>query len=76
MCGEPPRGEDPAGQVAAGMAACCGPDMAKMMRACPCATAVKGRWRTALVVFSLLFLAFIICQVGGILGMIAFFRTL
>jgi len=74
-CGEPGRQKDPAGRVAAEMAACCGPDMAKMMQACPCASAVKGRWKTALFAFSLLFLVFMVCQVGGILGMIAFFRT-
>ena len=73
--GEPGRQEDPEGRFAAEMAACCGPDMAKMMQRCPCASAIKGRWKTALVAFSLLFLAFIACQVGGILGMIAFFRA-
>ena len=73
--GERGRQEEPSGRFAAEMAACCGPDMAKMMQRCPCASVMKGRWKTALVLFSLLFLTSIICQVGGILGMIAFFRA-
>ena len=65
----------PASRNASEMAACCGPDMVKMTQECPCASAMKGRWKTALLVFSLVILAFLISQVGGILGMIAFFRT-
>jgi len=74
--GEPGRQADAAGRFAAEMTACCGPDMAKMMDGCRCASAMKHRWKTALVVFSLLLLAFIVCQIGGILGWIAFFQTL
>ena len=66
---------DPTGRTAAEMAGCCGPDTAKMTQECSCASAMKGRWKTALFVFSLIFLAFLISQVGGVLGMIAFFRT-
>ena len=73
--GEPGRREDPAGRTAAEMASCCGPDMATMMQECPCASAMKGYWKTALVAFSLVFLAFLISQIGGILGIVAFFRT-
>ena len=73
--GERGRQAEQAGRFATEMAACCGPDMAKMMQGCPCASIIKGRWKTALVLFSLLFLTFIVCQVGGILGMIAFFRA-
>jgi len=69
------RQQDAAGGTAAEMAACCGPEMAKMTEGCPCASAMKGRWKTALFAFGLVFLAFLISQVGGILGMIAFFRT-
>ena len=72
---QPGRQKDPAGRFAAEMAACCGPDMAKMMQSCPCASVMKGRWKTALVLLSLLFLTFIVCQVGGILGMVAFLRA-
>ncbi len=64
-----------AAEYATKMAACCGPDMAEMKQACPCASAMKGRWKTALAAFSLALLAFLISQVGGVLGMIAFFRT-
>jgi len=74
--GEPGRQQDPAGRLGAEMAACCGPGMTKVMQGCPCASAMKGRWKTALFAFSLVFLAFLISLVGGILGMIAFFRTL
>ena len=73
--GEPDRQQDPEDRRAARTAACCGPDMAKMMQECPCASAMKGHWKTALVAFSLVFLAFLISQIGGILGIIAFFRT-
>ncbi|MHC4405493.1 MAG: hypothetical protein ACYTG0_38085 [Planctomycetota bacterium] len=73
--GEPGRQQDPAGGTAAEMSACCGPDMTEMMQECPCASAMKGHWKTDLVAFSLVFLAFLISQVGGILGMIALFRT-
>ena len=73
--GEPGGQQDPAGRTAAEMTSCCGPDTAKMMQECPCASAMKGHWKTALVAVSLVFLAFLISQVGGILGMIAFFRT-
>ena len=56
-------------------AACCGPYTAKMMQECPCASAMKSHRKTALVAISVVFLAILISQVGGILGMIAFFRT-
>jgi hypothetical protein len=73
--GEPGRQEDPAGRTVAEMVGCCGPDMATMMQDCPCASAMKGHWKTALVAFSLVFLAFLASQIGGILGIVAFFRT-
>jgi hypothetical protein len=72
---EPDTQEGSAGRFTSEMAACCGPDMAKMMQSCPCASVMKGRWKTALVLCSLLFLTFIVCQVGGILGMVVFFRA-
>jgi hypothetical protein len=56
-------------------AACCGPNTAKMMQECPCASAMKSHRKTAIVAMSVVFLAFLISQVGGILGIIAFFRT-
>jgi hypothetical protein len=80
-CGESVRGEqgreqDPAGRTAAQTTACCGPEVAKMMQDCPCGAAMRGHWKTALVAVGLVFLAFLVGQVGGILGAIAFFRTI
>ena len=75
VCGEPSNQQDPAGRTATDAAACCGPEMAKMMQECPCASAMKGHWKTAFLAFSVVFLAFLISQVGGIFGIIAFFRT-
>src|SRR5210317_321593 len=40
---EPGRQEGSAGWFASEMAVCCGPDMAKMMQRCPCASVMKGR---------------------------------
>ena len=74
--GEPGSQQDPTGRTAAEMASCCGPDMAEVMQVCPCASAMKGHWKRTLVAFSIVLLAFLVSQVGGILGMIAFFRTL
>ena len=75
LCGELGKQQDPAGRTATEMAACCGPDMVKMTQGCPCSSAMKSHWRAALAVFSVVFLAFLISQIGGILGIIAFFRT-
>ena len=69
--GETDRQQDPEDRTAA----CCGPDMSKMMQECLCASAMKSHRKTAIVVMSVVFLAFLISQVGGILGIIAFFRT-
>ena len=57
-------------------AGCCGPEMAEMMKECPCGTMFKKHRLGVFLVFSLVFLAFLISQVGGILGIIAFIRTL
>ncbi len=54
----------------------CGPEMAEMMRQCQCGQFLKKHWLAALTVFMLIVLAFFISQIGGILGIIAFFRTL
>ena len=74
--GEPLGREESADEVAATMAACCGPEMAQMMEGCACASAMKGHWKTALLAFGLVLLVFLTTFVGGILGIIAFFRSL
>ena len=58
------------------MPGCGGPDMAKMMKECLCGTMFKKHRLGLFLVFSLVILAFLISQVGGILGIIAFIRTL
>ncbi len=63
------------GENAPETTACCGPEMAKMVQECPCASAMKSHPKTALLGMSIVFLALLISQVGGILGIVAFFRT-
>ena len=55
---------------------CCGPQTAEMMQGCSCGSFLKAHRLAALAIFSLVALAFLISQVGGILGIIAFCRTL
>ena len=57
-------------------AGCCGPEMAEMMKECPCGAMFKKHRLGAFLVFLLVIVAFLISQVGGILGIIAFIRTL
>ena len=64
------------GATEPGSAGCCGPMMAEMAKECPCASLMKKHRFAAFAVISLVFLMFLISQVGGILGIIAFFRTL
>lgn len=71
----PAQQPTPAGQGGADVA-CCGPGMAEMMKQCPCAAAMKNHPVIGIAVLSLMLLMFLISQVGGILGIIAFFRTL
>ena len=52
------------------------PETAAMMQACPCGSFLKEHRLGVLAVFSLVILAFLISQIGGILGIIAFVRTL
>ena len=33
------------------MAGCCGPEMAEMMKSCPCGSFIKKHWAAALVIF-------------------------
>jgi len=50
--------------------------MAEMVQSCPCGSFLKRHRLVAFAVFSLIVLMFLISQVGGILGIIAFIRTL
>jgi hypothetical protein len=50
--------------------------MAEMMQQCPCGSFLKNHWLAAFTIFAMMLLMFLISQVGGILGIIAFFRTL
>ncbi len=58
------------------MPGCCGPETAETVQSCPCGSFLKGHRLAAFAVFSLIALMFLISQVGGILGIIAFFRTM
>ncbi len=59
-----------------GMPGWCGPNMAEMMQSRACGSFIKKHRLAATAVFSLVILMFVISQVGGILGIIAFARTL
>ena len=58
------------------MKAGCGPEMAEMAQSCACASFCKEHKLVALGFCSAMLLMFLISQVGGILGIIAFIRTL
>ena len=57
-------------------AGCCEAMMAESADGCPCKPFIRKHWGVVLGIFSLMILAFLISQVGGILGLIAFVRTL
>ena len=57
-------------------AGCCGPEMSGMAPECPCGSMVKGHKLAAFGVLSLFLAMLLVSQVGGILGIIAFVRTL
>ncbi len=50
--------------------------IADMMKECSCGSMIKEHRVGALAIFSLVALLFLISQIGGVLGIIAFFRTL
>jgi len=50
--------------------------MGEMVQGCPCGSFLKEHRLAAFAVFSLIVLMFLISQVGGIFGIIGFFRTL
>jgi len=55
---------------------CCGDETGKMMNGCPWESLLKKHRLIGLLVLAAVALMFLISQVGGILGIIAFFRTL
>ncbi len=58
---------------------CCGTEATEATEAateCPCASFFKKHTLAAVGIFSVMLLMFLISQVGGILGIIAFIRTL
>ncbi len=62
-------------RTAVAPAACCGPTAEETGADCPCASAAKGHPVIAFAVIAGVALALVISQVGGILGILAFFRT-
>ncbi|HDY65022.1 MAG TPA: hypothetical protein ENH84_02160 [Phycisphaerae bacterium] len=64
-------------QAKAGPAfSCCGEEATEAVTECPCASFFKKHTLAAVGIFSVMLLMFLISQVGGILGIIAFIRTL
>ena len=55
---------------------CCGPEAGDMMQTCACASFMKKHPLAGLGVLLVMLSMFLISQVGGILGIIAFFRTM
>ncbi len=69
--------DDPDSQVTTEAAlSCCGPEAEAAAAECPCASFFKKHPLAAFGMFSVMLLMFLISQVGGILGIIAFIRTL
>lgn len=54
---------------------CCAPASVQGVQECPCRSALKDHRVGASIVCAGVALALLISQVGGILGVIAFFRT-
>ena len=54
---------------------CCGPAMAETTRGCPCESMWKNHRLAGVAILGVVLLALLISQAGGILGIIAFFRT-
>ena len=69
---ETPRSGGPDSSAQAG---CCNAGMKQMMEKCPCGSIFKRRRGAIYAVLAVMLSALIISQVGGILGIIAFFRT-
>ncbi len=64
------------GGTAAAPAARCGPTAEATGADCPCTSAMKGHRVIAFALIGGVALALAISQIGGIMGILAFFRTL
>lgn len=64
------------GPNVANLPGCCGSTVADATDGWPCASVLKGHRRLCYAIFAVVGLALLISQLGGILGIIAFFRTL
>lgn len=62
-------------KTAGDMMGCCGSMMTEMSQGCSCGTIMKKHKTIFCLIFVLLILMFLVSQVGGILGILAFFRT-
>jgi hypothetical protein len=61
------------------MMSCCGPEMTenmKNMKKMPCRTVFRRHRFAIFTMLTMGFLAVMVSQIGGVLGIIAFFRTL
>ena len=65
----------PDGQETSTPTTCCDFETTDTTDACPCGSAMKKHKGAFIGIFALMFLALLISQVGGILGIIAFART-
>ncbi len=75
--GKVPKPDSRSSQAETGAGfSCCGPEMTEAAAKCPCASMFKKHPLAGLGIFSVMLLMFLVSQVGGILGIIAFFRTL
>lgn len=68
-------GPSPRGPGQFDMASCCGTMVGDGEKGCPCSAVMKRHRLAFFTVLSIVFLAFLVSQVGGILGIIAFTRT-
>ncbi len=67
--------EAPEGTTRSAPMSCCGLETAATAEACPCGSVMKKHRVAVFAVLTGVLLAFLISQIGGILGAIAFFRT-
>ena len=56
-------------------AGCCGAEAGQATEGCPCGSMLKGHRVAVVAVLAVMGLALLISQAGGVLGIIAFFRT-
>ena len=54
---------------------CCDPTMEEAMQACPCGGVLKNHRTAVFTAFAAITLVFLISQIGGVCGTVAFLRT-